>query len=71
MTDTIKNIIDKFELGYVFTIGDFSLTAENPKAVGKTMNRTVIHCVFTVALLDFLISRKFTLTFLMQKKITF
>ena len=41
MTNTIKNIIDKFELGYVFTINDFPMTVENPKAVSKTLNHFV------------------------------
>ncbi|MGI6393718.1 MAG: DUF6088 family protein [bacterium] len=38
MTDTIKNTIDKFELGYVFTINDFPIIAKNPKTVSKTLN---------------------------------
>ena len=41
MTDTIKNIIDKFELGYVFTVSDFPMTVENPKAVSKILNHFV------------------------------
>ena len=41
MTDIIKYNIDKFELGYVFTISDFSVTVENPKAVSKMLNHFV------------------------------
>lgn len=41
MTDGIKNIIDKFELGYVFTVTDFPMTAEKPKLVSKTLNHLV------------------------------
>ena len=41
MTDTIKNNIDKFELGFVFTINDFQMAVENPKAVSKTLNHFV------------------------------
>ncbi|MDR1759686.1 MAG: DUF6088 family protein [Fibrobacter sp.] len=41
MTDEIKNIIDKFELGYVFTVTDFPMTAENPKTVRKILNHFV------------------------------
>ena len=41
MTENIKNIIDLFELGYVFTINDFPMAVENPKAVSKTLNHFV------------------------------
>ena len=41
MTDSIKNIIDKFELGYVFTVSDFPMTVENPKTVSKILNHFV------------------------------
>jgi len=41
MTDNIKNIIDKFELGYVFTVSDFPMTVENPKTVSKILNHFV------------------------------
>ena len=41
MTDNIKNIIDKFELGYVFTVTDFPMTVENPKTVSKILNHFV------------------------------
>ena len=41
MTDTIKNIIDKFELGYVFSISDFPMAIENPKVVSKILNHFV------------------------------
>ena len=38
MSDTIKNIIDKFEVGYIFTTDDFSTTvneAKNVRKIGK------------------------------------
>jgi hypothetical protein len=38
MTETIKNIIDKLELGYVFTITDIPTAVENPKGVSKILN---------------------------------
>lgn len=38
MIDTIKKIIDKFELGYVFTVSDFPITAENAKTIDKILN---------------------------------
>src|SRR5690606_15161059 len=38
MTNTVKNIIDKFELGYVFTVSDFPITAENAKTISKILN---------------------------------
>lgn len=41
MTEDIKNIVDKFELGYVFTVSDFPMTAENPKSVSKILNHFV------------------------------
>jgi len=41
MIDTIKNTIDKFELGYVFTIDDFSISVEKPKEVSKILNHFV------------------------------
>lgn len=41
MTDEIKNIIDKFELGYVFTVSDFPMAVEKPKAVSKILNHFV------------------------------
>ena len=41
MTDTIKNIIDKFELGYIFTVTDFPTAVENPKTVSKILNHFV------------------------------
>ena len=41
MKDAIKNIIDKFELGYVFTVTDFPMTVENPKTVSKILNHFV------------------------------
>ena len=41
MTDIIKNTIDKFETGYIFTINDFPVSAENPKNVSKILNHFV------------------------------
>ena len=41
MTDKVKGIIDKFELGYVFTVTDFPMTVENPKTVSKILNHFV------------------------------
>jgi hypothetical protein len=41
MTDTIKNKIDKFPLGYVFTANSFSITVDNPKGVSKALNDLV------------------------------
>ena len=38
MTDTVKNIIDKFELGFVFTVSDFPITAKNAKTISKILN---------------------------------
>jgi hypothetical protein len=41
MIDSVKNIIDKFETGYVFTVDDFSTTVQEAKRVGKILNRFV------------------------------
>ncbi len=41
MTDSIKNIIAKFSMGYVFTTTDFSVTTEAPKQVNKILNNLV------------------------------
>jgi len=41
MTDSIKSTIDKFELGYIFTVSDFPMTVENPKTVSKILNHFV------------------------------
>ncbi|MCZ2222682.1 MAG: DUF6088 family protein [Chitinophagales bacterium] len=41
MTDTIKNSIEKFELGYVFTVSDFPITTENAKTISKILNNFV------------------------------
>ena len=41
MTDTIKNTIDKFEAGYVFTANDFYMTVSHPKNVSKILNELV------------------------------
>jgi len=41
MTETIKNTIDKFETGYIFTIDDFSLSVKNPKNVSRILNHFV------------------------------
>ena len=40
MTDTTINIIVRFELGYFFTVGNFSMAVEDPKAVSKTINHS-------------------------------
>jgi hypothetical protein len=41
MNDTIKNTIDKFPSGFVFTTSDFPAAAENPKQVNKILNTLV------------------------------
>ena len=41
MTDIIKNTIDKFETGYIFTANDFPITVESPKNVSKILNELV------------------------------
>jgi hypothetical protein len=41
MTDTIKNTINKFPLGFIFTTSDFPAAAENPKQVNKILNKLV------------------------------
>ena len=41
MTDTIKNTIDKFEAGYIFTADDFSTTVTEAKNVSKILNHFV------------------------------
>jgi hypothetical protein len=41
MTDTIKNTIDKFEAGYIFTVNDFTATVDNPVKVIKILNHFV------------------------------
>lgn len=41
MTDLIKNTIDKFSVGFVFTIADFPVSKEKPKAVSKILNNLV------------------------------
>ncbi|MDR0865998.1 MAG: DUF6088 family protein [Candidatus Symbiothrix sp.] len=38
MTDIIKNTINKFPLGFIFTTSDFPAAAENPKQVNKILN---------------------------------
>jgi hypothetical protein len=38
MLDTIKNTIDKFPLGFIFTSNDFPMTAGDPKRVNKILN---------------------------------
>ena len=42
MTDVIKRIIGKFELGYVFTVTDFPMAVGNPKAISKILNHFVV-----------------------------
>jgi len=41
MTDIVKNIIDKFETGYIFTVEDFPMSVESPKNVSKILNHFV------------------------------
>ncbi|MDL2256664.1 DUF6088 family protein [Bacteroidales bacterium OttesenSCG-928-I14] len=41
MIEAIKSIIDKLELGYVFTISDFPMAVEAPKSVSKILNHFV------------------------------
>ena len=41
MTDIIKNSIDKFEAGYIFTADDFSTTVNEAKNVSKILNHFV------------------------------
>ena len=40
-TDTIKNIIDQFPLGFIFTSNDFHMVIENPKRINKILNNFV------------------------------
>jgi hypothetical protein len=41
MAETIKSTIDKFELGYVFTVSDFPMMVDDPKNVSKVLNQFV------------------------------
>jgi len=41
MVDILKNIIDKFELGYVFTGNSFDIVVKNPVEVSRILNRFV------------------------------
>jgi hypothetical protein len=41
MIDTIKNTINKFPLGYIFTTNDFPISVKNPKGVNKVLNDLV------------------------------
>jgi hypothetical protein len=41
MIDIIKNTIDKFELGYVFTIDNFNVSVKNSVEVSRILNRFV------------------------------
>ncbi|GHV69670.1 hypothetical protein FACS1894199_18690 [Bacteroidia bacterium] len=41
MIDIIRNIIDKFELGYIFTIGSFDVSVKNPVEVSRILNHFV------------------------------
>lgn len=41
MIDGVKNTIARFPAGYVFTIHDFSVSDEKPKAVNKVLNNLV------------------------------
>jgi hypothetical protein len=38
MIDTIKNKIEKLELGVVFTADEFELTVKSPTSVSRTLN---------------------------------
>lgn len=41
MKTILKNTIDKFPLGFVFTASNFSITVSNPKGVSKALNDLV------------------------------
>ncbi|MDR0505461.1 MAG: DUF6088 family protein, partial [Dysgonamonadaceae bacterium] len=41
MFDTIKNTIDKFPVGFVFSANSFPATVDNPKGVSKALNDLV------------------------------
>jgi hypothetical protein len=41
MIDTIKNTINKFPLGYIFTTNNFYISSKNPKGVNKVLNDLV------------------------------
>jgi hypothetical protein len=41
MLDIIKDTIDKFPLGFVFTASNFPVTVDNPKGVSKALNDLV------------------------------
>jgi hypothetical protein len=41
MFDIIKDAIDKFPSGFVFTVSSFSITVNNPKGVSKVLNDLV------------------------------
>jgi hypothetical protein len=41
MLDIIKNKIDKFSFGFVFTANSFDVTVDNPKGVSKALNDLV------------------------------
>jgi predicted transcriptional regulator of viral defense system len=41
MIDNIRNTIDRFPLGFVFTSDDFPVTVDNPKGVNKALNKFV------------------------------
>lgn len=42
MTGTIKNRIEKFSIGFIFTSSDFPETVKNPKGVSKILNDFVM-----------------------------
>jgi hypothetical protein len=42
MTDIIKNTIDRFALGFVFTADDFSIAVEKQNSVTKILNNMVV-----------------------------
>jgi predicted transcriptional regulator of viral defense system len=41
MIDIIRDTIDKYPLGYIFTTNDFTLSEKNPKGVNKILNDLV------------------------------
>ncbi|MDR1897287.1 MAG: DUF6088 family protein [Prevotellaceae bacterium] len=41
MIDIIKDTIDKFPMGFIFTASSFPVTVENPKGVSKALNDLV------------------------------
>ncbi|MDR1814533.1 MAG: hypothetical protein LBR18_06770 [Tannerella sp.] len=46
MIDIIKNTIDKYPLGYIFTTNGFSLSVKNPKGVNKVLNDLLRRAIY-------------------------